>query len=307
MKKAITGNMPGFVPSQAACCQPSCGLFHCAPLGMRLKAGAGMIAGASQDLCCEGRKASCIVYGDPHCDTFDHKHNDYYVHGEFWIIKQSQVKVQGRYLPTHITRDLSVTKEITIGGAFMQGHILRISSTSVKLDGSDILTGFPSHYHLPGVFTVTYNSHGKLLQPRRELGKHLKVLHFHFDYHGIFMQVNQWTNPKEGYFVNLLVEMDALPGMDGHCGNFNGNPVDDDRLEIRKRLGWNGVPQEELIGFRVKTPIDKHFKGMPTLSHCPSPVLTQAHSDCEKEEGHFIPSMDCLARKCQESGRVVQE
>merc|ERR1712003_293808 len=275
------------------------GLFHCAPIGMRLKAGAGMIKGASADICCEGRKSSCKVYGDPHCDTFDRKHNDYYVSGEFWIIKNDQVKVQARYLPTHITRGLSVTKEITIGGPFMQGHILRISSTSVKLDGSPILTGFPSHYSLAGVFTVTYNSHGKILQPHRELGKDLKVLHFHFQNPAVFMQINQWTNEDEGHFVNLLVEMDALPNMDGHCGNFNGNPVDDDRLEIRKRLGYNGVPEAELIGFHVKTPIDATFKGMPTISHCASNLLTSAHLKCQQEEGHFIPSMDCLATKCQ--------
>merc|ERR1712151_331509 len=244
--------------------------------------------------------ADCKVYGDPHCWTFDHKHNDYYVQGEFWIIKHAQVKVQARYMPTHITRGLSVTKEITIGGSFMQGHVLRISSTSVKLDGNSILNGFPAHYDLPGVFSVSYNAHGKILQPHRELGKDLKVLHFHFDAHGIFMQINQWTNPKEGYFVNLLVEMDALPGMDGHCGNFNGNPQDDDRLKIRERLGWNGVPQEELIGFHVKTQIETTHNGMETISHCKSTLLTAVHDQCSREEGHFIPPMDCLAKKCQD-------
>jgi len=297
MKKAITGNVAAF--DQQTCCEPSCGLFHCAPMGMRLKAGAGMIRGMSANICCEGRKAACIVYGDPHCDTFDKKHNDYYVSGEFWIIKHTQVKVQARYLPTHITRGLSVTKEITIGGPFMQGHILRISSTSVKLDGNDILTTFPSHYKLDGVFTVTFNDHGKILQPHRELGKNLKVLHFHFVQFGIFMQINQWTNPEEGFFVNLLVEMDALPGMDGHCGNFNGNPADDDRLEIRKRLGYNGVEQGELIGFHHKTPIDNTFEGHPTISHCASNILTAAHTSCQQEEGHYIPSMNCLVNKCQ--------
>merc|ERR1712176_616586 len=177
----------------------------------------------------------------------------------------------------------------------MKGHILRISSTSVLLDGSPILTSFPSHYKLEGVFTVTFNAHGKILQPHRELGKDLKVLHFHFAWHGIFMQVNQWTNEEEGHFVNLLVEMDAIPNMDGHCGNFNGNPADDDRLEIRKRLGTTGVAAGELY-FHTKTAVVQVNR--PDINNCPAPQLDSAKALCKKKEHKFIPSMSCLVDVC---------
>jgi len=252
-------------------------------MGMRLKAGAGMIKGASANICCEGRKSACKVYGDPHCDTFDRKHNDYYVSGEFWIIKNDQVKVQARYLPTHITRGLSVTKEITIGGPFMQGHILRISSTSVLLDGSPILTSFPSHYSLAGVFTVTFNAHGKILQPHRELGKDLKVLHFHFEWHGIFMQVNQWTNEEEGHFVNLLVEMDALPNMDGHCGNFNG--VADDTLDLINGRMELKVSKEELLFPKPNALADDAEPKVRELSVCAPGLRAKAEAQCKESLG----------------------
>merc|ERR1712050_116301 len=280
----------------ASCCQPSCGLYQCAP-GTRKKPNNAQIIGASQAMCCQGHKFTCIVYGDPHSESFDGHHNDFYASGEFWIVKSTQFKVQGRFLPTHITRGLSVTKEITIGGSLLQGKVIRISSTSITLDMQPILTTFPSSYKAAGVFDVTYNDHGKILQPHRELGKNLKVLHFNFN-GGIFMQVNQWTNPDEGHFINVMIEMPHMAGLDGYCGNSNGNEADDDRISIRQRLGSNGTAQGDLIGFKVKTPIATTYKSYPSITACASNLLIQSHKACAKEEGHFIPSMECLARKC---------
>merc|ERR1712176_1616065 len=127
-----------------------------------------------------------------------------------------------------------------------------------------------------------------------------KVLHINF-HDGTFVQVNQWTNPDEGYFVNIMIDMAPVPGQDGHCGNFNGNAEEDDRNSIRQRMGINGVAQADLIGFRHKTPIKLTFDGYPTISECQSPLLISAHQVCQKEEGHYIPSMECLAKKCNDN------
>jgi len=300
--KPATGNSPGH--DQNTCCDQTCGNFQC-PEDYRLKPNAASIRGIGRDVCCVGRKATCIVYGDPHCNTFDGKHNDYYTTGEFWIVKSPRMSIQGRYLPTHITRGLSVTKEITVGGPFMKGHILRISSTSVTWDGTPILTTFPSTFQADGVLDVTYNDHGKILQRGRELGKNLKILHINLP-EGMHLQVNQWSNPEEGFFINTEVEMTPQPGQDGHCGNFNGNAADDDRLAIRARLGNNGIEQADLIGFKTKTPVVQEFEGYPTISECPSTLLVSAHAKCQAEEGHFIPTMTCLAKKCSDyKGQAV--
>lgn len=292
--KAMASNLAG--ADQLSCCQPSCGLYQCAP-GTRKKPNNAQIIGSGQAMCCQGVKKICIVYGDPHSESFDGHHNDFYASGEFWILKSAQFSVQGRYLPTHITRGLSVTKEVSIGGPLLQGHVVRVSSTSVTLDEQPILTAFPGSYKVAGVLDVTYNDHGKILQPHRELGKNLKVLHFNFN-GGIFMQINQWTNPEEGNFINVMIEMGPMGGLDGYCGNFNGNPADDDRIEIRKRLGSNGVEQQDLIGFKTKTPIAQDFEGFPSITSCATAILLAAHTKCQAEEGHYIPSMDCLAKKC---------
>jgi len=188
---------------------------------------------------------------------------------------------------------------------FLKGHILRVSATSVTWDGAPILAAFPSTFQADGVIDAAYNDHGHVLQPHRELGKTLKVLHFNLP-EGMILQVNQWTNPEEGFFINVEVEMDPQVGQDGHCGNFNGNAADDDRLAIRGRLGPNGVEQADLIGFQTKTPISQDFEGFPTISECPSTLLVSAHDKCQKEEGHFIPTMECLATKCSQfKGQTV--
>jgi len=168
------------------------------------------------------------------------------------------------------------------------------------LDGKEILDKFPATFEAPdGLMKVTYNDHGKILQPHRELGKHLKVIHFDLP-EDVTIQVNQWTNPEEGFFINVMVRMAAVPGIDGHCGNFNGNRLDDDRLEIRKRIGNNGVAQEDLIGWPSKTPIEHTYKGFASISDCPSVFLVAAHGECQAEEKHFIPSMGCLAKHCHD-------
>merc|ERR1712106_1269598 len=71
---------------------------------------------------------------------------------------------------------------------------------------------------------------------------------------GLLVQVNRWTASAGNEYVNWKITMHSRPGQDGHCGNFNGNAADDDRLQVRQRVGKTGVAQSELL-FKVKTPI----------------------------------------------------
>ena len=70
---------------------------------------------------------------------------------------------------------------------------------------------------------------------------------------GLQIQVNRWTQPTEGDYINVKITMQPRPDQDGHCGNFNGDGADDDRLKVRARIGTSGVPEEELL-FKTKTP-----------------------------------------------------
>jgi len=262
------------------------------------------VVGQDETACCDppGPKKKCIIYGDPHSNSFDGIHNDFYASGEFWIVKSKRVKIQGRYQPTKITRGLSVTKEISLGGPFLKGHVLMVDAERATLDGKNVLDAnkFPATFDLAdGLGKVTHNDHGEILQPHRELGKDLRVLHFYLP-EEVTIQVNQWTNPREGFFINVMVKMSRVPGIDGHCGNFNGNKADDDRIDIRKRIGTNGVAKSELIGFTKKTPIVHTYEGMASISDCPTNFLLEAHGECQAQEHVYIPSMGCLVQHCHD-------
>merc|ERR1719254_30005 len=62
---------------------------------------------------------TCLVYGDPHINTFDGEHANYYTAGEYWIVRSATVSIQGQYAATAATNGLAVTKKIAIGGPFL--------------------------------------------------------------------------------------------------------------------------------------------------------------------------------------------
>merc|ERR1719436_1281011 len=112
---------------------------------------------------------------------------------------------------------------------------------------------------------------------------------------GIQLQVNRWTRSSEGHYINIRITMHPQPGQDGHCGNFNGNAADDDRVQVRSRLGKTGVPQGELL-FKTKTPVVQANR--PDINNCKASLLDKAKKLCQKKEGKFIPTMGCLIDVC---------
>jgi len=238
---------------------------------------------------------SCTVFGDPHVMTFDHLHLDFYSPGEYWIVKSDTVKIQGKYLPTHMTHGLSVTKQIGISGPFIKNHKLIIGSRTATFDGTPILQAFPDSWsNKDAGITAHYDNHGVLLQKGRE-GKALHVIHLHLP-DNVEIQINRWTEASEGDYINVRLTMPHIPGMDGHCGNFNGNSADDDRLLIRERIGKTGVPEGELIFPGPKTPVVETNR--PDINDCPQDELVAAEKLCKKSEQAFFPSKECLIDVC---------
>jgi len=247
-----------------------------------------------------GALGSCTVWGDPHILTFDGMRSDYYGSGEYWIVKTADIHIQARYLPTKATNGLAVTKILAIGGPFLEGHKLLISPTWTTWDGRQILQGFPDHFEEPKHVQMTYNAQGELLQKGRQ-GKAMKVVHALIadgTEGNLQIQVNRWTEASEGDYINAKITMRSRPGQDGHCGNFNGKAADDDRLQVRARLGKTGVPPGELL-FKTKTPVAP--VGRPDINNCPAKKLEAAKADCRAKEGKgkfVIPSMSCLIDYC---------
>jgi len=165
---------------------------------------------------------TCLVWGDPHVLTFDNKRVDFYTKGEYWIVKSDTVQIQGKYQPTHATSGLSVMKEIAFGGSFLQGSKLIIGAVTATYNGNPILTTFPSAFNEGGV-DAKYDSIGATMQKGRD-GLDMHVVHLSLPA-GLIVQINRWTEATEGNYINAKITMPAVPGQDGHCGNFNGNPV----------------------------------------------------------------------------------
>jgi hypothetical protein len=225
--------------------------------------------------------------------TFDNKRVDFYTQGQYWIVKSATVFIQGLYKPTHATSGLSVMKAIAFGGPFMQGHKLIIETQNAFWDGTPIIGGFPSDFS-NAIVQVHYNSVGSTMQEGRA-GKAMHVVHLNLP-SGVGAQVNRWMEPSEGNYINAKIRMPPQPGQDGHCGNYNGNAADDDRLQIRARVGTTGVAPGDLLFPGGKIPVVQGNR--PDINNCEASKLNGAKDLCKKKEHKFIPSMACLIDVC---------
>merc|ERR1712217_256969 len=247
-----------------------------------------------------GVPGSCLVWGDPHVTTFDGKHADYYSTGEYWIVKSQSVWIQGRYAPTQATSGLAVLKEIGVGGPFLQGNKLVVGAVSTSWNGQPILQAMGTPFR-NALVQAMYDSNGATMQEGRSCMP-MKVVHLTLP-QGVNVRVNRWTRASEGNYINAKITMTAVAGMDGHCGNFNGNPVDDGRLLVRQRVGTTGVAQADLLFTGAKTPIS--VAGRPNINDCDPTKLGAAKTACKKKEGKFIPSMGCLTDYCFAGAAMV--
>lgn len=227
--------------------------------------------------------------------TFDNKRVDFYTQGQYWIVKNDRIKIQGLYMPTHATSGLSVLKEIAFGGPFIQNNKLIIGATSAFFNGQAILPTSvpPSDFNQAGI-TARLDTVGETMQKGRE-GKAMHVIHLTFP-EGVIVQINRWTEPTEGNYINVKLTFPGGRVIDGACGNFNGNPEDDSRASIRSRLGTTGVAQADLLFSGVKMEITQGNR--PDINDCAPGLLSEAHEECKESEHKFIPSMACLIDVC---------
>merc|ERR1711972_537633 len=80
-------------------------------------------------------------------------------------------------------------------------------------------------------------------------------------------------------------------------GNFNGNVADDDRVQVRSRVGKTGVPAGPDFLFPWgKTPINPGNR--PDMNDCPPGTSKNAKEVCRKKEKTFFPSPACLVDVC---------
>jgi len=236
-----------------------------------------------------GPRGSCVMWGDPHFETFDHSFPNFYEEGEYWVVKKDNlVKIQGRYLSTPFTDGLSATHQIAVGGDFLQGHTIVVGpmeNGGITVDGQSVMQAFPSTYSIPGVASLSYNGMGQLVDnAQSHLEKH--IVHMDLPL-GVHLQVMRWAN-----HLNVRITMNAFEGQDGGCGNFNGRAIDDTTQAIKARIGAR-VPSEELL-FHHRAQVT----GGPvkTMADCAQPKREHAMKACKPLEGHVFE--DCVFDTC---------
>merc|ERR1719413_236583 len=127
-------------------------------------------------------------------------------------------------------------------------------------------------------------------------GKALHIVHLTLPGQ-VTVQINRWMEASEGNYINAKISMPAQPNQDGHCGNFNGNVADDDRVQVRSRVGKTGVPAGPDFLFPWgKTPINPGNR--PDMNDCPPGTSHKAKEICKKKEKTFFPTPACLVDVC---------
>jgi hypothetical protein len=190
-------------------------------------------------------------------------------------------------------------KEVAVGGPFLEGedgseNILRISALAATWNGKPIIPEFPDAWENedPRVKIVA-DENGEILQPARE-GNKLHVVHVDLPLN-VDLQINRWNEPTEGDYINLQIRMPLQPEQDGHCGNFNGNPGDDTRTQVRARIGTTGVAPENLL-FNTKTPV--RAPNRPDLNDCPVEKTKHAREVCAARDPKNMASKECMIDVC---------
>jgi len=223
--------------------------------------------------------------------SFDGGRPSFYGDGEYWIIRSDAMKMQGRYMGTNYTKGLAATNKIAVAGPFLKGHVIMVGTLEsgvLTLDGRPMCEDFPSSHQLPnGLGSITYNGEGKLVDPATaEWTKHVVTLSLPM---GVHITVFRWAN-----YLDLRIRMPALPGIDGSCGNFNGDSSDDTTEAIMGRIG-SRVPHGQNI-FHTRADIQWTTTEEKLLALCPRDKYRAAQPKCG--EGNTMQVKSCMINWC---------
>lgn len=154
------------------------------------------------------QRSSCLVWGDPHVETFDHAAPNFFEQGDAWLVRSQDVHIQACYKATPFTNGLAATNAIAVGGPFLQGHTIIVEPLDegeILVDGAPALTSFPSTRDVAGIATLSYNSMGNVVDDAHaKLDKH--IVHMDLPL-GVHIQVLRWAN-----HLNVRITMPPVAG-----------------------------------------------------------------------------------------------
>mmetsp|Transcript_24032 Transcript_24032/g.55489 ORF Transcript_24032/g.55489 Transcript_24032/m.55489 type:complete len:355 (-) Transcript_24032:51-1115(-) len=231
--------------------------------------------------CCPCDSSECTIFGDPHVKVFDQQdkiallaltrelqprrvmqaeagntqHSRKFGWGDFWLVKSDLVKIQGRYRKVFYPKakhplNATYLTGIAIGGPFLAGHTLLLAPREhqVVWKGPDfreeILSSFPAAFsaHVGGDSVMAqYHNKTKLVKDPQQTAVGIDIQLPSC----VSLTLNRW---KKHLDVTMTMPATAggTNGMDGQCGNYNADPLDDSASLIDMRMGYH-IPHDELL------------------------------------------------------------
>jgi len=200
------------------------------------------------DIVVNNNPSACVGGGDPHITSFDGEQYTAFVEtgvarsgrlelasddiGEFWLVKNDRVHIQGRYYPIQGHPRVNI-KMLAVGGPFLQGNILIVRPVeigSIQWNGNPILQEKGAEFNVDGL--VNASQAPGLAPVWREEPWEKVLLQLPM---GVSVQVDR--NAKALAFKITMRPLEG--GQDGQCGNFNGVAADDTKSEIQGRFDWH--------------------------------------------------------------------
>lgn len=198
----------------------------------------------------ESEQGVCAIYGNPNITSFDGKtRNKYltaghtYSGGDTWIVKNSQIQIQGRYIMVKNATE-SYLRMIAVGGPFLDfngSNKLLIEANGKKSywNNKKILNHAGTTFQ-NDIVSAKYNHESvDVVHPEQ----HVKIPGIDVT---LPMGVKLLVNRAENGLEMRLTMPRAKDGQDGECGNFNGNKTDDTVPLIKNRTSVK-IEFEEML------------------------------------------------------------
>jgi len=289
------------------------------------------------EMICGAPWGKCTVLGDPHITPFDRKmlgsyppsDNDLYMvpvnfynHGEYYLVRSSQLQIRGRFGYTTAFKAAASTLGVAATGSLLGGHTLAVAyigpspqeparlGWQVTWDGAVILDQFPSNF-VSGDGNLNANFADMeptdyAVRARSTIGSAPGLLPSYVFEFGPQKSVQIYVLPGPD-LCNVVITMKKLPDLDGFCGNFNCDSSDDSKEALKPSGLWTPIPQPDtLFPASLKSPPGWDMRAGPSpeeiMASCP-PTTEQAaacHGSAAEKEA-------CLFDACMAAaGHVVQ-